>query len=145
MAGCKGFKVSVKQWFSFILALSVAFGGVLSGPARADSGATGPCAAEWSGGLYVAPYDMEHCPADIQSWMDRVSICYHWAGEEPYDAERAAFLAAAWKKDSCAQIGCDYRTLFARYEGDIVYAGVLSQYAEAVYGSIADMPACPAE
>lgn len=92
---------------------------------------------------YTAPYDMDACPEDIQSWMTHVNLCAHFAGEEPYDEERRAFINAAIAENQCSAIGCDFHALFSRYEGDIAYIGVLSGYAALVYGSADNIPLCP--
>lgn len=92
--------------------------------------------------FYTVPYDMESCPADIQAWMDRAYGCGHFAGEEAYDEERRLYIATQMKDLSCNTVGCDYKKLFAKYEGDIVYTGVLSGFAEKVFGSLDALPIC---
>jgi hypothetical protein len=92
---------------------------------------------------YTAPYDMEFCPNDIQAWMDRTNGCAHFAGEEPYDAERGKFLNEQMDKLRCNDIGCDFQALFLKYEGDIVYTGILTGYAEATFGNVDNLPFCP--
>ena len=37
----------------------------------------------------MSPY-----PPDVEDFIDRRELCDHFRGEEPYDAERARFLAA---------------------------------------------------
>ncbi len=92
---------------------------------------------------YTAPYDMTSCPADLHGWMERANGCGHFMGEEPYDAERRAFLKTQMDDLQCAALGCDYADLFRKYEGDIVYAGILTGYAEAVFGAVDNLPFCP--
>lgn len=94
---------------------------------------------------YTSPYNVGGCPADIQRWIDRVNICGHFAGEEPYDEERRASLNKAAAENRCDAVGCDYEALFSRYEGDIVYTGILTGYAEQVYGATENIPHCTKE
>lgn len=82
------------------------------------------------------------CPANIQSWMNRVNICAHFAGEPPYDRERAEFIDGAMKENKCHQLGCEHEALYAEYEGDIVYAGVINGYLESIYGDTTSLPEC---
>lgn len=84
---------------------------------------------------YTAPYDMETCPQDIQDWMDRANSCNHFSGEEATDAERKKELAQNLEELKCSDLFCDYDDLFMKYEGDIVYTGVLTGYAEVLYGN----------
>lgn len=92
---------------------------------------------------YVSPYSTNTCPPEIQDWMNRVNACAHFAGEEATDVERKAFLDAEMQKNKCDAIGCDFETIFAKHEGDIVYTGILTQYAALVYGESMDsLPAC---
>lgn len=83
---------------------------------------------------YTAPYNMENCPEDIQNWMNRVNTCAHFEGEEAYNDERKAELDNINIEYQCDYIGCDFGDLFYKYEGDIVYTGVLSDYEKFVYG-----------
>jgi hypothetical protein len=94
---------------------------------------------------YKSPYNVSGCPPDIKSYMDRVNACGHFGGEEPYDAERAKFLNEQMVENACARLACDYDNLFKKYEGDIVYTGILSQYTERVFGKIDGLPGCPVE
>lgn len=91
---------------------------------------------------YTSPYNVGGCPADIQGWLDRVNACGHFAGEEPYDQKRTATINRAMTENRCDAVGCDYEALFSRYEGDIVYTGILTGYAEQVYGSTENIPHC---
>ncbi|MGH1378274.1 MAG: hypothetical protein ACRBB3_05565 [Alphaproteobacteria bacterium] len=83
---------------------------------------------------FKSPYSIEKCPADIQHWMDRANICAHFSGEEAYDADRGAEIDAVMVENECGYIGCDARALWAKYEGDIAYTGVISDYEEFVFG-----------
>lgn len=83
---------------------------------------------------YEAPYDMAECPADIQMWMDRANGCAHYSGEETTDDDRAAEIGEAMNELQCEFIGCDYTGLLSKYEGDVVYTGVLTGYEQVLYG-----------
>lgn len=91
---------------------------------------------------YTAPYQMETCPHDIQAWMDRAGGCAHFSGEEAYDEDRGAFLKEQMDQLQCAQLGCDFDALFGKYEGDVSYIGVLTDYAALTYGDTENLPAC---
>lgn len=91
--------------------------------------------------FYTVP-DMASCPGDIQAWMDRAFGCGHFAGEEAYDEERRAYIEKQVKDLSCNTLGCDYKTLFAKYEGDVVYAGLLGGFAAATFGDADSLPLC---
>ena len=93
---------------------------------------------------YESPYDIEECPADIQDWLDRANACAHFAGEEAYDEERAAELDQIMNENQCDYIACDFEDLFAKYEGDIVYTGVITGYGEVLYGE-EGVPPCDME
>ncbi len=83
---------------------------------------------------FVSPYNIQNCPADIQKWMDRANICGHFSGEESSDPDRDAEINEIMIENECDYVGCDARTLWAHYEGDIVYTRVISDYEEFVYG-----------
>lgn len=44
--------------------------------------------------------------------------CDHWLGEEPYDAERAAMIAAAVSELQCDSLVAAEAALVERYAGD---------------------------
>lgn len=94
---------------------------------------------------YEAPYEMESCPEDIQSWLDRANGCSYYEGELQGlgndDADRSSVLDSHMVETECAVLWCDYDDLFAKYEGDIVYTGVLTEYAQSLYGD-SELPAC---
>jgi hypothetical protein len=93
---------------------------------------------------YIAPYNMGECPADIQSWMERVNICAHLADELPdRTGDDRAYTETQMNDLRCQNIACDYETLFANHEGDIVYIGILTGYAETVYGENYDLTCSP--
>lgn len=47
--------------------------------------------------------------------MDRAEGCWHFSGEEGYDAERRAEIARASAELRCAQLKADERVLRAKY------------------------------
>lgn len=102
-------------------------------PGKCETGAPFP---------YTAEYDMESCPADIKDWMDRANGCAHFAGEEAYDPGRGKYIQDEMNDLECNTLGCDYDALFTKYEGDVVYAAVLSEYAGITYGSEDELPLC---
>ena len=77
---------------------------------------------------YEAPYDIDHCPEDIQNWLDRANTCAHFVGEEAYDEERKRELDNVLNENQCDYIECDFFDLFAHYEGDIIYTKILTDY-----------------
>jgi hypothetical protein len=83
---------------------------------------------------YVTAYDIQECPADIQALMNRMNICAHFAGEEATDAERGAYINSVMDDNACNKIGCDFQTVYANHEGDLVYTGALVEYTNLVYG-----------
>ncbi|XLZ71003.1 hypothetical protein ABT364_03295 [Massilia sp. SR12] len=55
-------------------------------------------------------------PKEVAAVAKRIAICTHFAGEEPYDAERQQELAAALKKYRCGRLDKDEAALFQRYK-----------------------------
>lgn len=123
-------------------ALVLAFGvmGVFAMPL--DAVASGKCQTS-DPYPYVAPYKMDACPQDIQEWMNRANVCTHFQSEEAYDDARRAELDAAIAENKCEALLCDYGDLFAKYEGDIVYTGVLTDYAQMLYGDVEPVQCLP--
>lgn len=54
-------------------------------------------------------------PQPVRDFLERRAGCNHWAGEEPYDAERAAYIAKAVRKLRCRRIEADERQIKRRY------------------------------
>lgn len=50
-------------------------------------------------------------PPAVRAFLERRAQCNHWGGEEPYDAERAAEIAAAVHKLRCDRIEADERRI----------------------------------
>ena len=63
-------------------------------------------------------------PADVQRWLERRRSCIHFLGEEPYDAERAAFLNRAIARD-CPGLARQLKALRRRHAGDPAVSGGL--------------------
>jgi hypothetical protein len=57
-------------------------------------------------------------PPDIRAWMDRAEGCWHFAGEEGYDAARRAEIARAIAELRCAQLKADEQALRAKYASE---------------------------
>lgn len=65
-------------------------------------------------------------PDEIADYARRRASCEHWAGEEPYDAKRRAFLKQHIRED-CTGLSVQYRWLHdERFAGD---AKALAQLA----------------
>tara|TARA_B100001989_G_scaffold251864_2_gene232136 strand:+ start:2194 stop:2679 length:486 start_codon:yes stop_codon:yes gene_type:complete len=110
--------------------------------------ASGKCKVEDSY-PYEAPYDMEGCPEDIQSWMDRLNGCSYFESEmegmkTSFDDPRLIELKNQWDELQCVSLWCDYDDIFMKYEGDIVYTGIISGYAQMIYGD-SELPVCGME
>ena len=60
--------------------------------------------------------DGQALPADIEDFLQRAEGCLHFAGEEPYDAERAAQISAAVTELDCEQLPHDTDVLMHRYQ-----------------------------
>ncbi len=56
-------------------------------------------------------------PPDVAAWMDRALGCWHFAGEEPYDARRRAEIEAALRTLCCASLKADAAELARRHAG----------------------------
>jgi hypothetical protein len=54
-------------------------------------------------------------PADVATYMDRRAGCMHWAGEEPYDADRRAQINGNLAKLKCGTIDADEVALRRKY------------------------------
>ncbi len=54
-------------------------------------------------------------PDDVREFIDRRAQCNHWNGEEPYDTERSAQIAAAESSLRCLAVEPDEKVLRQRY------------------------------
>ena len=57
-------------------------------------------------------------PEGVARLIERLVGCNHWAGEEPYDAERKKEIAAAMKALRCDAVDKDEATALKRYAGN---------------------------
>lgn len=53
-------------------------------------GAAAPVASNRSTAVAPASGEDAAMPAEVDAFVERWELCIHWAGEEPYDAERRA-------------------------------------------------------
>ncbi len=70
-------------------------------------------------------------PSDVEEFIDRREICDHFRGEEPYDADRAKFLADQIK-ETCSGTDKELRNLKQRYEGDDTIMQILNRFEEEI-------------
>ena len=56
-------------------------------------------------------------PPDVSDFIRRAVVCNHWAGEEPYDEDRRAQIAAAVQSLGCRALDADQVALARRYAG----------------------------
>lgn len=54
-------------------------------------------------------------PAEVVAFIERTEACLHWAGEEPFDADRKAEIEAAWREERCDELKADYAEMRRRY------------------------------
>lgn len=59
--------------------------------------------------------ELKAVPIAVRDFLERRAGCNHWGGEEGYDAERAAQIAAAARKLRCRQIEADEKRIKRRY------------------------------
>ena len=71
---------------------------------------------------------MQDMPSDVAALIQRRVECNHWSGEDPYDAERAAFIARAVRRARCDRVDADEAVLARRYAER---ADVLARLAKA--------------
>ncbi len=57
-------------------------------------------------------------PRDVRVFIARKSECNHWAGEDPYDAERAKQIERAVLRLKCETLDKDEAALTRRHAGD---------------------------
>jgi len=58
-------------------------------------------------------------PPDVSDFIRRAVVCNHWAGEEPYDEERRAQIAAAVQSLGCRALDADQVALRSKYSGNV--------------------------
>jgi hypothetical protein len=57
-------------------------------------------------------------PKDVAAVAERIAMCAHFGGEEPYDAARRREILAAVKKYRCDKLDQDEAALRKRYKGN---------------------------
>jgi hypothetical protein len=70
-------------------------------------------------------------PADVAMFKKHRDLCDHFRGEEPYDAERRAFLEESLKK-YCTGTDQELASLRTKYKNNVVVLKVLSAYEDAI-------------
>ncbi|WP_225206366.1 hypothetical protein [Novosphingobium huizhouense] len=72
--------------------------------------------------LAMTPAQARHAvkvaPPPVRALLVRQTGCNHFAGEEAYDAERAAYIDAQVRKLRCRTVEEDARALRKRYAGN---------------------------
>jgi hypothetical protein len=58
---------------------------------------------------------LQGLPGDVRVHIDRERNCNHWAGEEPYDADRRRQINSALRQLHCERLEREGRTLRRRY------------------------------
>jgi hypothetical protein len=58
-------------------------------------------------------------PADVKAFVMRARGCGHWAGEEPYNKERAADINKALTELKCDQLDAAEVALRRKYAGSL--------------------------
>lgn len=69
----------------------------------------------------------EGMPPEVRDFIRRAVNCNHWAGEEPYNEERRAQMAAAVSSLRCRELDTDQKELRSRHAKD---AAVLARIAQ---------------
>ena len=64
-------------------------------------------------------------PKEIGIFIERVFLCHHWAGEEPYDKSRAKQIREAIQKLRCEQLPSDEARLRKKYKNSPKVIAVL--------------------
>ena len=70
-------------------------------------------------------------PSDVEEFIDRREIFDHFRGEEPYDADRAKFLADQIK-ETCSGTDKELRNLKQRYADDDTIMQILNRFEEEI-------------
>jgi hypothetical protein len=60
----------------------------------------------------------EDVPPPVAKLMARIVECNHWAGEEPYDKQRAEEIRKAVQRLRCSRLDSDEKKLLGQYPGD---------------------------
>ena len=70
-------------------------------------------------------------PTDVATYKKHRDLCDHFRGEEPYDAERRAFLEESLKK-YCTGTDQELASLRTKYKNNIVVLKILAKYEDAI-------------
>ena len=70
-------------------------------------------------------------PAEVVAFRERRDACDHFRGEDPYDAKRAAFLAAEMAR-TCTGTDRELADLRKRFAGDSNVMAVLKNYEDRI-------------
>lgn len=69
-------------------------------------------------------------PKDVAAIAERIAMCRHFAGEDPYDAARRKEIASAMKKYRCDKLDTDEAVLRKRYKDNHAAIAVLQKAHE---------------
>jgi hypothetical protein len=69
-------------------------------------------------------------PRDVAAIAERIAMCIHFAGEEPYDAGRRKEIAEAMKKYRCDRLDRDEAQLRRRYKNAPAVSSILQEAHE---------------
>ncbi len=69
-------------------------------------------------------------PKDVAAIAERIAMCTHFGGEEPYDAARRREIAAAMKKYRCEELDKDETALRKRYKDSSAVQSILKRAHE---------------
>lgn len=72
------------------------------------------------------------CSESARALIERIGLCVHFSGEDPYDAARRQFIMDAMKEYGCKRLACDYRAI----DGGSSRAAVKS-FIDQKFGSLA--------
>ncbi len=79
-------------------------------------------------------------PHDVARFIDRRDSCEHFMGEEPYDAERRAFLNKAVAQ-TCTGNDIRLKKLRTKYTGNALVIGALKNYEDDIEPEVRHMQA----
>ena len=60
---------------------------------------------------------LKTAPPDVAAWMGRHFMCWHWGGEEPYNAERRAEIQKGVEEAKCDTIDAEEKALRRKHAG----------------------------
>ena len=95
------------------------------------SGQTAQASASASVAPVAPPKAPGTLPADVTAFKVRRDDCDHFRGEEPYDADRAAFLRVAVNR-TCDGADAELAALRRRYAGDGIVLATLADYDDRI-------------